>query len=90
MDSILEIFWLFVLSWTRRQGNISGVFASLTLLNRLRALPNSLIFFNKSEHKDAEKLNDALVGMDMAQLQNFVANTAKHTVEEKNAEHCLD
>ena len=37
-------------SWTRRQGNISSVFASLSLLDSLRKLTD---FLNKSEHKDA-------------------------------------
>ena len=53
-------------------------------------MQNSLIFLNKSSHKDAEKLNDALVGMVMAQRQISVANAAKHALQEKNAEHCLD
>ena len=39
-------------------------------------------FLNKSEHKDAEKLNDALVGMVMAQRQISVANAAKHALQE--------
>ena len=71
--SILEIFWLIISSWTRRKGNISRVFASLALLNSLRALQNSLMFLNKSEHNYAEKSNDALVGMVMAQRQISVA-----------------
>ena len=91
-NSILEICWLFISSWTRRQGNISCVFVSLALLNSQKALQNSLIFLavNKSENKDAEKFNDALVGMLMAQRQISVANAAKHALEEKDAKHCLD
>ena len=84
------MFWLIISSWTRRKGYISSVFASLALLNSLRALQNSRIFLNKSEHKDAEKLSNALMGVVMAQRQISVANAAKHALQEKNAEHCLD
>ena len=78
LTSILEIFWLFISSWTRRQDNISSVFASLALLNSLRAfkgIAKLSDFLNKSEHKDAKKLNDALVGMVMAQWQISVASS---------------
>ena len=42
-------------------------------------------FLNKSEHKGAEKLNDALVGMVMAQQQISVADAAKYALEECGA-----
>ena len=77
-NSILEIFWLFISSWTRRpcllvfQVSLQAYFKCLCkprTVEQPEGIAKLSDFVNKSKHKDAQKLNCALMGMVMAQLQ---------------------